>query len=161
MAPLVRAVLAAERIATQAALVAVSGRTGAVLWVFRGQTPGAVVAPVVVTRVDDDGIPDLIALRDAFGPTPCSIEAVSGKTGLSLWRRELDPQWYRGTYTWRSGPNFHHPSSAPLHAAVLQRSGRPLVAVAAGKLKVSSPARDTPAFPRVNSSFPSGLNLNI
>jgi outer membrane protein assembly factor BamB/predicted Ser/Thr protein kinase len=98
-------------------LLAVSGADGAVLWLFRGRPElpedargldgafdaggrGAVVGRPALPDVDGDGVADLIAClvseggvfrsiagRRAAAKPQGWIEAVSGRTGRSLWRR--------------------------------------------------------------------------
>jgi tRNA A-37 threonylcarbamoyl transferase component Bud32 len=96
----------------EAALLAVSGKDGRVLWCYRAQPPpkaeggkAAGASPVQSTVIglpalaDVDGTPDFIA---AFASAPLSnpkgaqrwIEAISGRSGKSLWRRQLDDAWF-------------------------------------------------------------------
>ncbi len=88
---------------SQPSLVAVSGRTGQILWWFLGKDPedrkpggfpeGAVVGQPFVADVKGDGEPVIFAV---FAPQHWRreapwIEAVSGRDGASLWRHPLRP----------------------------------------------------------------------
>ncbi|MCY3017972.1 MAG: protein kinase [Planctomycetota bacterium] len=90
-----------------ATLWAVSGKgtadkKGKVLWCFQAG-PGTTVGSPAVADVDGDGTPDLIA---AFtdGPETAWLEAVSGKTGKSLWRYPLERSWFQGAGAFRWAP---------------------------------------------------------
>jgi predicted Ser/Thr protein kinase len=96
----------------QGSLLAISGRNGNILWSFQAPRPasGTVLEDAVLGApawhdVDGDGVPDLIATliqakRNAgqtlgWKAEPRRwIEAVSGKTGRSLWTRNLDPRGF-------------------------------------------------------------------
>jgi outer membrane protein assembly factor BamB len=95
----------------QAALLALSGKDGKVLWRYLAPEPewdprrgpvrtstGTVVGMPAVADVDGDGVPDLIAtftqLPRADGTTPRWVEALSGRDGTSLWRYDLDGRWF-------------------------------------------------------------------
>jgi outer membrane protein assembly factor BamB len=97
----------------QAALVALSGKDGKVIWCFRApdsKTPlkprfqgdsasqGTIVGKPAVVDVDGDGTPDLLitcaAAPSADGSQPRWVEAVSGRSGHSLWRYDLDERWF-------------------------------------------------------------------
>jgi serine/threonine protein kinase len=96
----------------QAAVLALSGKDGGVLWCFQAPShlepdsryagerasTGTVVGTPAVTDVDDDGIPDLVvtcaAQKQADGNEPRWVEALSGRTGASLWRHDLDATWF-------------------------------------------------------------------
>jgi hypothetical protein len=88
----------------QAALLAVSGREGKLLWTFRPAGAGSKGATAKGTvcgapawhDVDRDGLPDLVVtfLHGRFwfpskSPPRRWIEAVSGRTGESLWTHDL------------------------------------------------------------------------
>ena len=89
-------------------LVAVSGRTGKILWWFIGKDPevrqiipgrlpeGAVVGLPLAADVKGDGATAIIAVfaQQVWGASNVAalwIEAVSGRDGASLWRRPLRP----------------------------------------------------------------------
>jgi tRNA A-37 threonylcarbamoyl transferase component Bud32/outer membrane protein assembly factor BamB len=97
----------------QAALVALSGKDGRVLWCWQAAPPklppnsgfnaehastGIVLGPPAVVDVDNDGRPDLIVTcaqqAGADGAVPRWVEALSGRTGKSLWRFDLDGRWF-------------------------------------------------------------------
>jgi outer membrane protein assembly factor BamB len=67
-------------------LLAVSGKDGRVLWWFRSQPAGSIDCPPLVADVDGDGVPDVMAVF-AAGKSGW-VEAMSGRTGQSLWRCE-------------------------------------------------------------------------
>jgi hypothetical protein len=103
----------------QAWVMAVSAENGSVLWIaarganvkpepmpsyaaYSNRTPSAVLeAPIVVTDVDQDGTPDLLATFVDEGQQPGRpdlarwMECLSGKTGHSLWRFDLDHAWFQ------------------------------------------------------------------
>ena len=73
-------------------LWALSGRgddqgRGRELWLFRAEGGGAVVGLPAVADVDADGTPDLIATFQVNART--WVEAVSGRSGASLWSFEV------------------------------------------------------------------------
>src|SRR5262249_44237956 len=82
-------------------LLAVSGKDGSVLWCFRPPvdrpTEWRVVCPPLADDVDGDGQPDVIAVFDRVvedNNTQLAwvrpwVEAISGRTGRSLWRYEF------------------------------------------------------------------------
>jgi hypothetical protein len=97
----------------QAAVVVLSGKDGHVLWCWQAPAPklppnsrflmdnastGTVLGLPAVLDIDGDGTPDLVitcaqqAAED--GPVPRWVEAVSGRTGQSLWRFDCDPSWF-------------------------------------------------------------------
>ncbi len=88
----------------QAALLAISGQEGKVLWCFQARPSVArstVLGTPVVMDVNGDGTPDLIitcaSRADAAAPPGQAerwVEAVSGRTGQSLWSFALDRQWF-------------------------------------------------------------------
>jgi len=97
----------------QAAVLALSGKTGQVLWCFQAPPPkrppagrfadevastGIALGVAVLPDVDGDGIPDLVVTfagqTQADGRVPRWVEALSGRTGKSLWRRDLDAGWF-------------------------------------------------------------------
>lgn len=105
----------------QAWIAALSGKEGTVLWVaargsdVRGTLPAdrrslgvrstVVTAPQLLPDIDDDHVPDLLlTLADSGAdphPAPESlaasrrwVEAISGATGDSLWRFDLDSKWF-------------------------------------------------------------------
>lgn len=83
----------------QAFLLALSGKTGKALWSFcaAGEAEGAVVGEPAWHDVDHDGVADLVATL-IQSPKASSgtaeprrwIEAISGKTGKSLWSHDLN-----------------------------------------------------------------------
>jgi outer membrane protein assembly factor BamB len=97
----------------QAAVLAISGKDGRVLWCWQAAMPKALAdqrftgenastgvvlgSPAVVADIDGDGTPDLVvtcaqqAPKD--GTEPRWVEALSGRTGKSLWRFDVDNQW--------------------------------------------------------------------
>jgi serine/threonine protein kinase len=96
----------------QAAVLALSGKDGGVLWCFQAPSrlepdsryatengsTGTVVGTPGVMDVNGDGIPDLIvtfvAQKQADGTVPRWVEALSGRKGESLWRYDLDDTWF-------------------------------------------------------------------
>jgi hypothetical protein len=97
----------------QAWIIAISGADGQPLWVAaRGgaarsgdvarqsvDEPGAVVyPPVIIPDVDDDGVPDVLAvfvMADTHkGPVQRWVEVLSGGSGRSIWRYELPDEWF-------------------------------------------------------------------
>jgi outer membrane protein assembly factor BamB/tRNA A-37 threonylcarbamoyl transferase component Bud32 len=97
----------------QAALLALSGKTGKVLWCFQASLPqkikdeafyrerasqGTVIGIPAVIDVNGDGTGDLIvtmaAQELADGTKPRWVEAVDGRTGKSLWRHDLDVRYF-------------------------------------------------------------------
>jgi outer membrane protein assembly factor BamB/tRNA A-37 threonylcarbamoyl transferase component Bud32 len=102
----------------QAAVLALSGKEGKVLWCHVPERPGnggpakapiandrsslsTVVGLPAVTDVDGDGIPDFIVafaaatnVKDPVRGAQRWVEAISGRSGKSLWRRELDDAWF-------------------------------------------------------------------
>jgi outer membrane protein assembly factor BamB len=109
----------------EAWLLAISGRTGAVLWLAtRGEDVGKELStprfsqavrsatlspPLSAGDLNDDGIPDLIATFGDVGSLNFRIagpdqlratewiEAVSGKSGETLWRSQIDSDWLEPT----------------------------------------------------------------
>jgi serine/threonine protein kinase/outer membrane protein assembly factor BamB len=100
----------------QAALLALSGKDGHLLWRYPPADPkkpavirqgdpdylrctGTVVGEPVTADVNGDGTPDVIAVfvsqEQQSGPVERWVEAVSGRTGQSLWRQPLDGSWFR------------------------------------------------------------------
>jgi serine/threonine protein kinase len=164
----------------RAGLLALSGKDGKVLWCYTAPEPksirklrdpnqeswGAVVGMPTVADVDGDGTPDLIAAfvqpEQEDHTVPRWVEAISGRTGKSLWRYDLaadwftpppgtgvpqDAQWYGGTGIAIGG--IHQFVYDQLYEKDWQRSviggvgvpyapqlvrveGRPIVVVAAG-----------------------------
>ncbi len=91
-------------------LLAVSAPDGKVKWCFRSQASqgGAAVCPPIAADVDGDGKPDLVAVFARSWDNPPHqewAEAVSGKTGESIWRHTFgqqpwnDQQRYAATVT--------------------------------------------------------------
>lgn len=104
-------------------LLAVSGRTGKVLWLSdrgpeidpKSSTPwnrrsiGSAVlsSPLPGGDLDNDGIADVITMFGSVASDNVSggeqkplvahawMEAISGKTGESLWRSDVDPNWLK------------------------------------------------------------------
>jgi outer membrane protein assembly factor BamB len=121
-------------------LLAVSGKTGQVLWWFlarrtppQGMKEGdlqadhllnhaTVLGQPVVADVNGDGTPDFIttfATTDGLKPNQW-VEAVSGKNGQSLWRHDI-------------GPPDDKASGQTSYAAVLTQFDRkPIIAIAVG-----------------------------
>jgi outer membrane protein assembly factor BamB len=97
----------------QAAVLALSGKDGKVLWCWQGPprklapdshlrqeraSTGVVVGAAVVPDGEGPGLPMLVATcalqEQADGSVPRWVEALSGRTGKSLWRYELDRSWF-------------------------------------------------------------------
>jgi outer membrane protein assembly factor BamB len=104
----------------QSALLALSGKDGTILWLTPDPLPedqrlstnhdyfdrgsrGSIVGVPVAADVDGDGVTDLVAAfiswdrrdrKDGTKPAVRWVEAFAGRTGKSLWRRELDSQWF-------------------------------------------------------------------
>jgi serine/threonine protein kinase/outer membrane protein assembly factor BamB len=106
----------------QAWLMAISGEDGGVLWfVPRGDDlanlgavdgnavriqvqSGILGSPLIGSDLDADGTPDVIATMADIGPTPqmagsrsvarCWVEALSGKTGDTLWSFEIPRDFF-------------------------------------------------------------------
>ncbi len=97
----------------QAAVLALSGKTGQVLWCFQAPLPklppdsrftdeaastGIALGVAVLPDVNGDGIPDLVVTfasqKQADRSMPRWVEAISGRTGTSLWHHDLDPGWF-------------------------------------------------------------------
>ncbi len=85
------------------ALVALSGKSGAVLWSFQAWSdpPAGAAAPEgwvagtpAVLDIDGDGTPDLIAVFCRWagpkGKLEVALQAISGRTGNPLWTVPLD-----------------------------------------------------------------------
>lgn len=105
----------------EAWLLAISGRTGKILWLAtrmldseRDQSPSSLNAavrsatiapPLNAGDLNGDEVPDLITMFasiEAFDlnagssdhvPSKRWIEAISGKTGETLWRKDIDDNW--------------------------------------------------------------------
>ena len=73
---------------TTASLLAVSGADGEILWWFRSQDRPDWIGAAMVAEVDGDGILDLIAPFADAGLL--WVEAVSGNSGQSLWRKRVE-----------------------------------------------------------------------
>jgi outer membrane protein assembly factor BamB/tRNA A-37 threonylcarbamoyl transferase component Bud32 len=97
----------------QVALLALSGKTGKVLWCFQAPLPpvppnsrfaqerashGTVIGTPAVCDVNGDGVPDLIATLVAQeqpdGKVPRWVEAINGRDGKSLWHFDLDSSYF-------------------------------------------------------------------
>jgi outer membrane protein assembly factor BamB/tRNA A-37 threonylcarbamoyl transferase component Bud32 len=94
----------------QAALLALSGKDGKVLWCYIPEREGTTtrvpqtttLGPPAVFDVDGDGTPDLIVSFALSTDTPRDpsraavrwVDAISGRTGKRLWRRPLDDAWF-------------------------------------------------------------------
>jgi hypothetical protein len=97
----------------QAAAVALAGSDGHVLWCWQAAPPklapntrfgeesastGTVLGPPVLLDIDGDGTPDLVVTcaqqAEADGSVPRWVEALSGRSGKSLWRCDLDGAWF-------------------------------------------------------------------
>ena len=101
----------------QAWLMAVSGADGQVLWCAprgadameaappaiglpRGVVSAVVGPPEKTADLDDDGVPDLLAVFADVGPRADRrevqrwVEAVSGASGQAIWRYELESAWF-------------------------------------------------------------------
>jgi serine/threonine protein kinase len=85
-------------------------------WFSRG--PGETLGVPAVADVDGDGTPDFIATFASSGEV--WIEAVSGKTGKSLWRTPLEGKW------------DHDAARSRFAAEVVPLKGRRTVICAAG-----------------------------
>jgi outer membrane protein assembly factor BamB/tRNA A-37 threonylcarbamoyl transferase component Bud32 len=72
-------------------LLAVSAKDGKVKWCFRSQVhlEGTAICPPMVTDVSGGDKPDLIAVFDSPRDHEGWVEAISGKTGRSLWHYRL------------------------------------------------------------------------
>lgn len=68
-------------------VLAVDATDGTVKWWFRGGE-SQIVCPLIVADADGDGLPDIIAIFDSprSPETGTTVEAISGRTGRSLWR---------------------------------------------------------------------------
>jgi len=109
-----------------AALWAISGKgtngKGKELWWF-SDGAGETLGVPAVADVDGDGTPDLIATF-ANGYYEAWIEAVSGKTGKSLWRCTLEKEWLQDT--------SEHGHASRWAAEVVRLDGREIVVCTAG-----------------------------
>ena len=95
----------------QACLMGISGQDGRLLWIAarghdlsqpvsnelarwqQGVVSGVVATPTPCGDVDGDGVTDFVALmadEQAEGAVDRWLESISGKTGRTLWRRELE-----------------------------------------------------------------------
>jgi outer membrane protein assembly factor BamB/tRNA A-37 threonylcarbamoyl transferase component Bud32 len=148
-------------------LLAVSGKDGTVKWWFSSQRfpkeradpvrKVAVGCPPLITDVDGDGCPDLVAV---FGELrgrgrPRWVEAISGRTGQSLWHFAFDPL---------NGPPpqvGYFVQNLFYTATVIQAGGKKVVAVVAGRHlvgldlrgKVVWPVRDLGFLPATTPLF--------
>jgi serine/threonine protein kinase len=74
-------------------LLAISGKDGSVLWLFRVPERGSrLVGQPAILDIDGDGTPDLLTTWVAGDHA--WIEAISGK-GHPLWKYDLDRQWLK------------------------------------------------------------------
>ncbi len=129
-----------------AALLAVSGKTGQVLWAFQsryrpitqhGVVRATVYGQPLVADVDQDGTPDVIATfvhHEAFGDFRqwLWMEAVSGRTGESLWRCPLgelqeEPTWIS---RWTIGQDSGWTKASAFQ--ITRSGGKPIATVLAG-----------------------------
>jgi tRNA A-37 threonylcarbamoyl transferase component Bud32/outer membrane protein assembly factor BamB len=97
----------------QAAVLALSGKDGKVLWCWKGPAPrlapdsrfhqesacsGLVLGIAVVPDGEGPGIPVLVVTcasqEQGDQSVPRWVEALSGGTGKSLWRYDLAPDWF-------------------------------------------------------------------
>ncbi len=116
--------------AEKASIWALSGGNGKELWWYQGG-PGKIVAAPAVIAVEGDGRPDLIVTLVADGQR--RIEAISGRTGKSLWRFPLEDAW------------FSDAAALPFSAEVVRIGGRPVIACQAGSRLVGlDPATGKP-----------------
>ncbi len=90
---------------------------GRELWLFKADGGGAVVGRPAVLDVDDDGTPDLIATFQVNAQF--WIEAVSGRSGSSLWRFDPPAQ---------SSLNSRNAPQLSAHTARLGTSDRIIIA---------------------------------
>ena len=96
---------------SSASLWAISGKgtadkKGRELWWFTAG-PGQTIGAPAVADVDGDGTPDLVAMF-ASPQGAVWIEAVNGKTGISLWRSPLEAAWFQGATESRWSPGIVH-----------------------------------------------------
>jgi hypothetical protein len=131
-------------------LLALSGRTGEVLWWHVAHPPdeglGAMDSgsgvPALIPHgegratparvdLDDDGLPDLVALFTAGDRR--WVAAVSSRMGTALWRRGLDRRWFKAP-AWTNQELRHTPQW-------LEVKGRHAVLVAAGTRLLLADAR--------------------
>ncbi len=89
---------------SEAALWALSGKTGAELWWFRAG-PGQTIGVPAVADVDGDGVNDFVATFTRGKTGSIWIEAVSGKTGKSIWRYAAEDAWWQGAPGSRWAPS--------------------------------------------------------
>jgi hypothetical protein len=118
------------------AFLALSGKTGAVLWWFRADPPTCpLIGQPALVDVNGDGIPDLVTTWSVSERT--WVEAISGKDGKSLWTHDLDRQWLAA-----ANNKINYP------AQVAKAGDRSLIAVVAGKHLIGlEPATGQPAWP--------------
>lgn len=121
-----------------AALMAISGGDGRLLWWHFGSDSadasglepdaqgtagtGFVTGCVTLPDTDDDGVVDLaVMMASTWGNT--WMQAISGRTGESLWQRALEPDWFRPP-SWSNRVQYF----APVLAACADRSWLALAA---------------------------------
>jgi hypothetical protein len=128
------------------AVMARSGRTGELLWFHAGYPPepestssGETVihrnlegGGPAVTDLDKDGTPDLVTIMTSRSRR--WVQAISGKSGLSLWARWIDSTWLQFP-TWTNAEIIPTP-------LVVQVGERQLICLAAGTRLVLLNAAD-------------------
>jgi tRNA A-37 threonylcarbamoyl transferase component Bud32 len=135
-----------------AALWAISGaakadKKGKELWWFSAG-PGETLGLPAVADVDGDGTPDFIATFAAKGNV--WIEAVSGKTGKSLWKAALERPWFQSAEHSRWAPQ------------VVQLDGRPVVICVAGTRMVGLDLKTgKPLWPAVDLGMESIVRPHV
>ncbi len=132
------------------AMLAVSGRTGHLLWWHPGNPPdatnhagpngpyqawwGSVAGPPATLPIDEHPAPDLVALFSSGNRK--WVEAISGHNGKILWRRALDAAWFQKP-AWSSRELLFSPRLARI------RSRTNLIVCASTQVLVLSPADGT------------------
>jgi outer membrane protein assembly factor BamB len=167
---------------TSPSLLAISGKDGHVLWSFRGRpapagapgklhprdaAAGAVVGEPALVDVNGDGTPDVVVCFASSGETFTTetgqevrtgpqawVEAVSGKTGTSLWRHSVDTRWLDPRYV-VGGPSTGQPNYHRSCRPEVLRIGTQLVVVmAAGPMLLGlDPKTGAEVWPPHNLGF--------